>query len=100
MFAALKNKTTSVMNRTVYMELFSDRKISYRVTAGRTVRFGEEVDTYGIEVRDSVTGESENIADFSPAVEDAVAFAEMLTACKVRPCQLYVKALGYLMLSI
>ena len=100
MFSAVNNKKAYVKDRTVYMELFSDRKISYKVTAGRIMRFGEEISVYGIEAEDFITGESEKIADFSPDIEDAVAFAEMLTACKVRPRQLYVKALSYLMLLI
>ena len=99
MFGKVKNKT-DVTDRKVYMEIFSDRRISYRVTAGRAVRFGEEIDIYGIEAEDSRTGESEKIADFSPDIEDAVAFAEMLTSQKIRPRQLYGKALDYLMLSI
>ena len=89
-----------MVGRTVYLELFSEKKVAYRVTAGRTVRYGEEINIYGIEAEDSRTGESEKIADFSPDIEDAVAFAEMLTSQKIRPRQLYGKALDYLMLSI
>lgn len=100
MFTAVKNNIPYVKDRTVYMELFSDRKISYRVTAGRAVKSGLESDTYGIEAVDSITGESEKIPDFSPDVKDAVAFAEMLTACRIRPRHIYAKALNYLMLLI
>ncbi|MBR1824112.1 MAG: hypothetical protein IJ779_07760 [Ruminococcus sp.] len=100
MFAVLKNKVTDVTDRTVYLEIFSDRKVAYRVTAGRTVRHGKESNTYGIEAVDSRTGETERIADFSPDIEDAVAFAEMLTAERAKPRQLYSRALNFLYLLI
>ena len=99
MFGKVKNKI-NVTDRKVYMEIFSDRRISYRVTAGRAVRFGEEIDIYGIEAEDSRTGEAEKIADFSPDIEDAVAFAERLTAERTKPRQLYSRALNFLYLLI
>ncbi|MBQ1519781.1 MAG: hypothetical protein IIZ53_08030 [Ruminococcus sp.] len=100
MFGTIKSSKSDVISKTVYMELFSDRKIAYRVTAGRTMRFGEEINIYGIEATDSRTGETERISDFSPDIEDAVAFAEMLNLQKARPKQLYGKALGYLRMTI
>lgn len=96
MFSTIKLKKKDLQKKTVYLELFSERKVTYRVTAGHTVRFGEEISTYGIEAFDSRTGESERISDFSQDITDAVAFAELLSAQKVRPRQLYSKALGFL----
>ena len=100
MFRKINKDSRQLINRTVYMELFSDRKISYRVTAGRTFRAGEEIDTYGIEAVDSRTGEFADISDFSPDIEDAVAFAEMLSAQKTVPRKLYEKALRFLSITI
>ena len=100
MFMIIKSEIKELRNRTVYIELFSERKIYYRVTEGITSRFGKEISTYGIEASDSRTGETEKISDFSPDVRDAVAFAELLSKHNIRPRQLYGKALGYLSKSI
>lgn len=100
MFRTINNITSQLTNRTVYLELFSDRKVTYRVTAGNTVRNGVEVAAYGIEAVDSFTGESADISDFSPDIREAVAFAEMLSSQKISPRQLYGKALGFLGISI
>lgn len=100
MFRKMKKQSGELKNRTVYLELFSDRKVAYRVTAGITVRYGERVDTYGIEAIDVKTGEFADITDFSPDINDAVAFAELLSSQKARPRQLYGKALGFLGVSI
>ena len=100
MFKSAKFKGGDVIDRMVYLEIFSERKISYKVTVGRIIRFGEEINTYGIEAKNSLTGEVEIIADFSSIVDDAVAFVEMLASNNVRPRNIYAMALCYLMISI
>lgn len=100
MFGMVRKIKHEVYDKTIYMEVFGDNRISYRVTAGRTFLNGCEVVTYGIEAEDTLTGETESIADFSRDIEDAVDFAEMLISSKARPFQIYSKALNYLWISI
>ena len=100
MFGVVKKIKREVIDKTIYMEIFGDNKVAYRVLSGRMRIFDDEVITYGIEVIDHRNGHKEIISDFSRNIEDAVAFAEMLISLKVRPCQLYSKALDYLRLSI
>ena len=54
----------------------------------------------GIEAEDYQAGEKEVIPDFSRNIEDAVDFTEMLITERVRPKQIYGKALNYLRISI
>lgn len=100
MFGMVRKVKHEVRDRTIYMEVFGDNKVSYRVTAGKVYLNGEDVITYGVEVEDIKKGEYEAIADFSRDIEDAVDFAEMLIASKTRPAQIYTKALNYLWISI
>lgn len=100
MFGKIRRIKRKVVGKTVYMEVYGDNKIAYRVTAGRMDIYGETVITYGIEAEDPVSGEKEMIPDFSRNVEDAVDFAEMLITKKIHPRQIYSKALGYLCISI
>lgn len=100
MFGIIRKIKHEVRDRTIYMEVFGDNKISYRVTAGKILLNGEEVTTYGVEAEDARRGECEAIHDFSRDIEDAVDFAEMLIAGKVRPSQIYTRALTYLWISI
>ena len=100
MFGIIKRKKREVKDRTVYMEVYGDNKVIYRVTAGKVWSFGDEINTYGIEAEDRATGTKEIIQDFSRNIEDAVDFAEMLINSRARPQQLYTRALGYLCISI
>lgn len=100
MFGIIKKIKHEVRDRTIYMEVFGDNKVSYRVTAGKVLLNGEEVTTYGVEAEDVRRGECEAIHDFSCDIEDAVDFAEMLIAGKTRPSQIYTRALTYLWISI
>ena len=93
-------KRREVLDRTLYMEIFGDNKVAYRVLSSRMALFGDEVITYGIEVYDHKNGDSECIADFSTNIEDAVAFAESLIDHRSCPRQLYSRALNYLSVSI
>lgn len=85
-----------VTDRTVYMEVYGQNKVSYRVIAGRM----GNVITYGIETVDSISGETETIPDFSRNVNDAVAFAENLIRNRITPKHVYIKALEYLKQTI
>ena len=100
MFGIIKRKKTEVHDKTVYMEIFTDKKIAYRVLSGRMELYGYEIITYGIEVENRNTGEKESIPDFSRNIEDAVVFAETLISERCRPRGLYNKALDFLRVSI
>jgi len=100
MFGRISRKKREVRDRTVYMEVYGDNKVVYRVTAGKIASFSGEVYTYGIEAEDRISGVKEVIQDFSRSIEDAVDFAEMLINSRARPQQLYTRALGYLCISI
>lgn len=89
-----------VKDKTVYMEVYAENNVAYRVVSGRIEMFGSEICTYGIEAEDHESGDIETIPDFSRNIEDAVDFAEMLISGKVPPKQLYNKALNYLCVSI
>ena len=100
MFTMIKRPAAAVKDRTVYIELYGENRISYRVLCGRIDSHGETVYTYGVEIEDRLNCEKEAIPDFSRSVEDAVHFAESLIACRARPKQIYSKALGFLVVSI
>lgn len=100
MFGIMRRKNREVRDRTVYMEVYGDNKVAYRVVSGRIDLFGDEVSTYGVEAEDFTSGEKEGIPDFSRNIEDAVDFAEMLISGRVKPRQVYNKALNYLCVSI
>ena len=100
MFSVIKRIRREVMDMTVYMEIFSDKKVAYRVLSVRMNFFGEEIITYGIEIFDHKNGQKECITDFSRNIEDAVAFAESLINERSRPKQLYSRALNYLSICI
>lgn len=100
MFGIMRKINREVRDRTVYMEIFGDNRVAYRVLTGKISQFGCDVSTYGIEAEDYSSGEIESIPDFSRNIEDAVDFAEMLISSKVSPKQLYNKALSYLCVSI
>lgn len=100
MFGIMRKVNREVKDKTVYMEVFGENKVSYRVISGKIDFFGNEINTYGIEAEDHESGEKETIPDFSRNLEDAVDFAEMLISGKVKPRQMYNKALNYLCVSI
>lgn len=100
MFGIVRKIKREVRDRTVYMEVYGDNKVAYRVTAGWVNLYGENICTYGVEAEDHVTGEKETIADFSRNVEDAVDFTEMMINERIRPRNIYDQALNYLCISI
>lgn len=100
MFGLVRKTKREVCDKTVYMEVFGDNRISYRVTVGRIMCDGNDVITYGIEIEDSRRRIKESIPDFSRDIEDAVDFAEMLISGRASPNSLYTKALNYLYISI
>ena len=100
MFGLIRKKKQEVRDRTIYMEVYGDNKVSYRVTSEKVNWEDTEIITYGVEVEDSRTGQREIIPDFSRNIEDAVDFAEMLISERTHPCRLYNRALNYLLISI
>lgn len=100
MFGIVKKVRHEVHDKTLYMEIFGENKVAYRVLSGKMDLYGDEVITYGVEVIDQKKGESECIPDFSRNIEDAVAFAELLINFRSRPSHLYSRALDFLRISI
>lgn len=100
MFGSLTKKKKEVHDRTVYMEVYGENRVAYRVTAGRMENYGASFVTYGVEAEDKRTGAKEAISDFSRNIEDAVGFAELLITSRTRPRNIYSKALNYLCISI
>lgn len=100
MFGILSKTKHEVRDKMVYLEVYGENKVSYRVISGITEGNAGEVITYGIEAEDRLSGEKEIISDFSHNVEDAVDFAEMLIKGRIRPRQIYGKALNYLSFTI
>lgn len=100
MFGILSKTRQEVREKMVYLEVYAENKVSYRVTSGITDGKAGEVITYGIEAEDRLSGEKEIISDFSRNIEDAVDFAEMLIKGRIRPRQIYGKALNYLSFTI
>lgn len=100
MFGIVRKKNREIRDRTIYMEVFGDNKVAYRVTTGWIYLNGENICTYGVEAEDYISGEKESIPDFSRNVEDAVDFAEMIITKRIRPKSLYDRALNYLCISI
>lgn len=100
MFGTVKKKVQEVRDKTLYMEIYGENKVAYRVLSGRMQLFGDEVITYGVEVIDRKSGEKECIPDFSRNIEDAVVFAESLITNRSKPRQLYGRALDFLRVSI
>lgn len=101
MFGLISNQCCQVIDHTVYMEVYASNKIIYRVTVSLLSKYGDPPRrAYGIEVEDPKSGETESLTDFSPDLEDAVDFAEMLIAGKVSPRMLYSRALSYLCIAI
>ena len=100
MFGVAKKIRREVHDETLYMEIYGDNKVAYRVLSGKMIMFGDEVITYGVEVIDRKNGEKERIADFSRNIEDAVAFAESLITSRSKPRHLYSRALDFLRVSI
>lgn len=100
MFGILSKTRQEVRDKMVYLEVYAENKVSYRVTSGITDGKAGEVITYGIEAEDRLSGEKEIISDFSRNIEDAVDFAEMLIKGRIRPRQIYGKALNYLSFTI
>ncbi|MDE6500602.1 MAG: hypothetical protein K2L10_00725 [Ruminococcus sp.] len=89
-------KKIPVTDKTIYMEVYGQNKVAYRVIVGR---MGNTV-TYGIETEDYISGNVEVIPDFSKNREDAISFVEMLIKNKVPPKYVYIKALDYLCKTI
>ena len=100
MLGCVTKKKNQVHDRTVYMEVFAENRVAYRVPAGRLDEYGSSYVTYGVEAEDKRSGSLESIADFSRNIEDAVGFAELLITSRTRPRNIYNKALGYLCFSL
>ena len=102
MFGLVRRGKRVIKDKSVYMEVFGENRIAYRVITGLLEDSDSELQrtTYGIEAEDYRSGEKEIIVDFSGNIEDAVDFTEMLISKKAKPSQMYNMALNYLYVSI
>ncbi len=77
----------------VYMEVYGNNRIIYRVTASRAVSFGQSRPVYGVMLEDLRSGERQGIANFSDTLEETIRFANELIEQEVVPAKLYDAAL-------
>lgn len=90
----------AVTGRTVYLEIYGDNKVIYRVVEGTIDTMRGRRRIYGIETEDTLSGELEAIADYSASLTEAVSFAEKLIRSRARPKQIYSRALSSLCVKI
>lgn len=84
------------INKTTYMEIYSQNKISYKIITEHT----SNTITFGIEITDCKSNKTEMISNFSKNIEDAIAFVEILIKNNIPPKYVYIKALNYLCKTI
>lgn len=98
MTTLLERKKELMTNKTSYMEVVGNNRITYRVTTALVRNKEEEYYTYGIEA-EKVIGPihiKESIDDFSRDLKKAVGFAEMLLKYNIKPSLIYNAALCFL----
>ena len=100
MFGIVSKRKKEVVDKSVYLEVFGDNCVAYRVTIGTISGLGYPIITYGVEAEDFNNGTIETIPDFSRNIEDAVDFTEMMINKKSKPSQMYSLVLNYLYFSI
>lgn len=98
MIKALKREKAVMTEKTSYMEVVGNNRVTYRVTTGRAVLNGREYVTYGIEAEKGIgpVRFKESIDDFSTDLKTAVCFAEMLLKYNIKPSLIYNAALCFL----
>ena len=65
MFEIIKKVKRYIREKTLYMEILGDNKVAYRVLSVKMMIYGDEIITYGIEIVDKKSGNTECISDFS-----------------------------------
>ena len=100
MFGIMSKKKQKVIGRTVYLEIYGDNRVTYRVIEGHISGIDGSAAVYGVEAEDTVRGELEAITDYSRSLTDAVGFAETLIRSRARPKEIYSRALSSLYASI
>ena len=96
MVGIMGRKKQKVTGRTVYLEIYGDNRVTYRVVEGHISGINSSVTVYGVEAEDMNRGELEAISDYSRSLTDAVAFAETLIRSRARPKEIYSRALSSL----
>lgn len=98
MLTTLKREKIVAQEKTGYMEVVGNNRVTYRVTICRIVQNGEEYNTYGIEAETGIgpIKFKESIDDFSRELKTAVAFAEMLVKYNIKPSLIFNAALCFL----
>ena len=98
MQATLKREKIVPLEKSTYMEVVGNNRITYRVTKSRIVQRGEEYTAYGIEAETGIgpIKFKESIDDFSRELGTAVSFAEMLVDNNIKPSLIYNAALCFL----
>lgn len=100
MLGIMNKKKQSVSGRTVYLEIYGDNRVTYRVVEGYINGSGGSIAVYGVEAEDGARGELEAITDYSRSLTDAVGFAETLIRSRARPKEIYSRALNSLYASL
>lgn len=98
MTTVLERKKEIMTDKTCYMEVQGNNRITYRVMSGYVMHNGEEYYTYGIEAEKAIgpVKLKESIDDFSRDLKKAVGFAEMLLRYNIKPSLIYNAALCFL----
>lgn len=98
MITALKREKAVMTEKTSYMEVVGNNRVTYRVTTGRVVLNGREYVTYGVEAEKCIgpVRFKESIDDFSTDLKTAVSFAELLLKYNIKPSLIYNAALCFL----
>lgn len=98
MITALKREKAVMTEKTSYMEVVGNNRVTYRVTTGRVVLNGREYVTYGVEAEKCIgpVRFKESIDDFSTDLKTAVGFAELLLKYNIKPSLIYNAALCFL----
>ncbi len=98
MITAEKRENSNLSERTCYMEVVGNNRVTYRVTTGHAVRNGRRCIMYGVEAEKGIgpVKFKESIDNFSSDLKTAAEFAEMLLKYNIKPSLIYNAALCFL----
>ncbi len=98
MVTALKRDKIVAQEKSNYMEVVGNNRVTYRVTICHIVQKGEDYTTYGVEAEIGIgpIKFTESIDDFSRELKTTVGFAEMLVKYNIKPSLIYNAALCFL----
>lgn len=94
------NKCSLPEQAIVYMEVYGNNRVVYRVTACNTYQNKTIRVVYGVSAQNLRTGERAEIAAFSGNLEKAVCFVNDLIQQEIQPYQIYNAAFRQLSLEV